>query len=97
MTQRNKAGRLSCGAVTAAKPGHGCRPLKLLETLAGNDYGMERAAQALHMSGTAADKQLAEIHDHLGAKTTYGALFNAIKPGLINVNGCADQKTEETS
>ena len=62
------------------------RPLKLLETMAKNDYGIEKAAAALNLSRTAADKQLAKIRNYLGAKTNHGALYQAIKTGLITTD-----------
>ena len=62
------------------------RPIKLLETMAKNDCGVEQAAKTLHMSRTAADKQLAKIRQILGVSTTHGALLEAIKRGFISAD-----------
>ena len=66
------------------------RPLRLLETMARNDYGIEQAAKTLEMTRAAADKQLARIREYLGANTTHGALIEAIKLGLIKHKGRSD-------
>ena len=65
------------------------RPLKLLEAMINNDLGIEKAADALGMSRTAADKQLAKLRNYLGTRTTHGALHKAIKLGLITISGAA--------
>ena len=58
-------------------------PIKLLMFMAQNDCGIARAAEALHLSKTAADKQIAKARDYFGANTTHGALLEAIRQGYI--------------
>lgn len=62
------------------------RALKLLELMSRKDLNISQAAEVLHMSRTAADKQLAKIREYLCVNTTHGALLVAIKKGLITVN-----------
>lgn len=59
------------------------RSIRLLEIMAHKDFNISLGADALHMSRTAADKQLAKIRERLGVTTTHGALIEAIKKGLI--------------
>ena len=61
------------------------RPLMLLKLMAEKDYSIPQAAQAMNMTRTAADKQLAKIRDYLGAQTTHGAVISAINKGLITL------------
>jgi len=60
------------------------RPVKLLSSLAKNDLSLEHSASELCISLHTANHHIAAIKKSLGAKTTAGAVYMAIKRGLID-------------
>jgi len=60
------------------------RPVKLLSSLAKNDLSLEHSAGELCISLHTANHHIATIKKSLGAKTTAGAVYMAIKRGLID-------------
>ena len=58
------------------------RGIELLGRVAEGD-NIEQAADNVHIARSTADKHLAKIKKHLGAKTLYEAVYIAAKSGLI--------------
>lgn len=60
------------------------KPLKLLKTLAENDLTLDQTADKLCISLHTADKHSSVIRKALGAKTLVGAVYMALRRGLID-------------
>lgn len=60
------------------------KPLKLLKTLAENDLTLDQTADKLCISLHTADKHSSGIRKALGAKTLVGAVYMALRRGLID-------------
>ena len=60
------------------------KPLKLLKTLAENDLTLDQTADKLCISLHTADKHSSVIRKALGAKTLVGAVFMALRRGIID-------------
>jgi len=60
------------------------KPLKLLKTLAKNDLTLDQTADNLCISLHTADKHSSVIRKALGAKTLVGAVYMALRRGLID-------------
>jgi len=59
------------------------RPLVLLHVLAKHDLTVQQAADKLCISISTTHKHIAALKQAFGAKTIWGALFKAVKTGLI--------------
>lgn len=60
------------------------KPLMLLNTLARHDLTLDQTADKIGISIHTADKHIAAVKKALGATTTTGAIYKAIKAGLID-------------
>lgn len=60
------------------------KPLKLLKTLAENDLTLDQTADKLCISLHTADKHSSVIRKALGAKTLVGAVYMALRHGIID-------------
>ncbi len=60
------------------------RPLRVLDTLANNDFNISQVAEHLSISTVTANKHLETARRALGAKTNYYAIKQAILNGLID-------------
>jgi DNA-binding CsgD family transcriptional regulator len=68
---------------TTTKPLINPRPLKMLATLANNDYVIFQAAESLHISVVTANKHLETVRKLLGVRTNYAAIKKAVQEGYI--------------
>jgi DNA-binding CsgD family transcriptional regulator len=60
------------------------RPLKVLDTLANNDFNIAQVAEYLCISTVTANKHLEAARRAFGAKTNYYAIKQAVLNGLID-------------
>lgn len=60
------------------------KPVKLLRTIAQDDFTLDQTADRLCISLHTADKHSATIRKALGAKTLAGAIYKAVKRGVID-------------
>ena len=68
---------------SAVKPFVNSKPLRVLMTLANNDFNISQVANNLHISVVTANKHLEYVRKTFGVKTNYAAIKRALREGYI--------------